>query len=374
MNFHVLELCCFGIAAVPAVLFLINLSAYRRIRFVRTARTPISVLIPARNESANIRATLESVLLSSAVTLEVVVLDDHSTDNTAEIVQEIAAQDLRVRLEQAPPLPNGWCGKQHACHVLAQLARYPILLFVDADVRIASDAIGRIVAFMESHREVALVSGVPRQEVGTFSERLLLPLIHFILLGFLPIHAMRRTLWPALSAGCGQLFVARRDAYEKCGGHAQLRDSLHDGLKLPRVFRSAGFQTDLVDATDLATCRMYHTNSATWQGLIRNAVEAMAAPRTILPFTLLLFVGQVLPWLLLPRNTALIWAAAACTLLPRILASRRFRQPFWGALLHPIAILGLIAVQWISFVRHLSGKPALWKGRAYPTAQSAHTA
>jgi hypothetical protein len=355
-------------------MFLVNLFAYRRIPYARSVRTPISVLIPARNESANIRATLESVLLNRGVPFEVVVLDDHSTDQTAEIVQEIAGRDSRLRLEVAPPLPHGWCGKQHACHVLAGLARCPILLFVDADVRLSAHAISRIAQFMEQHPEVALASGVPRQEVGSFSERLLLPLIHFVLLGFLPIPAMRRTLWPALSAGCGQLFVARRDAYEKCGGHAQLRGSLHDGLKLPRVFRSAGFRTELIDATDLATCRMFQTNTATWQGLIRNAIEAMAAPRTILPFTALLFAGQVLPWLLLPRNLPLIWAAMGCTVVPRILASWRFRQPFWIALLHPAAIVGLLAVQWIAFARYLFGKPALWKGRAYPAAQPVHTA
>ena len=155
-------------------------------------------------------------------------------------------------------MPAGWCGKQHACHVLAQRARHPLLVFIDADVRLAPDALARMAGFME-HSDVALASGVPFQELGTFSERLLIPLIHFILLGFLPMHLMRRTRLPALSAGCGQLFIARRDGYEQCGGHARLRDSLHDGIKLPRIFRRAGFATALFDATDLASCRMYHT-------------------------------------------------------------------------------------------------------------------
>ena len=99
-----------------------------------------------------------------------------------------AASDARVRLEAAPPLPAGWCGKQHACHVLAQLAKNPLLVFMDADVRLAPDALARMAGFMEEN-PVALASGVPRQETGTFSERLLIPLIHFILLGFLPMRA-----------------------------------------------------------------------------------------------------------------------------------------------------------------------------------------
>jgi glycosyltransferase involved in cell wall biosynthesis len=95
----------------------------------------VSLLIPARNESAAIAACVEAGLQSRGVDLEVVVLDDGSEDDTREIVARIAAMDPRVRLKLAPPLPAGWCGKQHACHTLAALARNPVLAFVDADVR-----------------------------------------------------------------------------------------------------------------------------------------------------------------------------------------------------------------------------------------------
>lgn len=110
----------------------------------------------------------------------------------------------------------------------------------------------------DARRYVALASGVPRQELGTFSERLLLPLIHFVLLGYLPMFMMRWTRRAGFSAGCGQLFIAQAEAYHASGGHSAIRATLHDGVKLPRAFRRAGFQTDLLDATDIATCRMYH--------------------------------------------------------------------------------------------------------------------
>ena len=180
-------------------------------------------------------------------------------------------------------------------------------------------------------RGAALASGVPRQELGTLSERLLIPLIHFILLGFLPMRAMRRTRWPSMSAGCGQLFIARRDAYEQCGGHAMLRDSLHDGIKLPRVFRQAGLATDLFDATNLATCRMYHTNADTWRGLGKNATEGLAAPGTILPMTALLLGGQVLPFVLLafaPSLSSSGLALAAVAAVPGLPATTPGRPPF----------------------------------------------
>jgi hypothetical protein len=359
-------------AAIPCALFLLNRFVYRPLpRRSAPARSSVSVLIPARNEENNIRATLEAVLASQGCDFEVVVLDDHSTDRTADYIRQIAARDPRLRLEMAPPLPPGWCGKQYACHTLTQLTYRPLLVFLDADVRLAPDALARMVHFMDE-TGMALASGVPRQQVGTFSERLLIPLIHFILLGFLPMHAMRRTRWPSLSAGCGQLFIARRNAYENCRGHALIRDSLHDGIQLPRVFRRAGLRTGLFDATDLATCRMYQTNVQTWHGLGKNATEGLAAPGTILPMTTLLLGGQVLPFALLTcapllTQPALATAAAAAilALIPRFISVTAFRQPLSGALLHPLGVLALLAIQWHALVRFFLGKPAEWKGRQY---------
>ena len=354
MKVEVFSFIALVLAAIPCGLFVINLLVYRPTPRSRRREeadncdppmnpsphvggNAVSVLIPARNEEQNIRATLESVLASRDAEFEVVVLDDHSTDRTTEIVGEFARHDPRVRLESAPPLPGDWCGKQHACHVLARLARHPLLVFMDADVRLAPDALSRMANFM-AYRRVDLVSGVPHQELGTLSERLLIPQIHFILLGYLPMPFMRWTRRPGFSAGCGQLFVVRRDAYEATGGHAMIRNTLHDGVKLPRLFRRVGFRTDLFDATDIASCRMYHTNGETWRGLGKNATEGLAAPGTILPMTGLLLGGQVLPFVLLIFAGNLSGSAMVATVLagvfayaPRLLAVKIFRQPLGGA-------------------------------------------
>lgn len=382
MILNILAFVALILAALPCGLFLVNLLAYRPLQKTSgrgRSEAGVSVLIPARNEEQNIRATLEAVLSNQGCEFEVIVLDDHSTDDTAAIVNEFTRLDARIRLESAPLLPTGWCGKQHACHVLAQLARFSLFVFIDADVRLAPEALARMARFMQRN-DVALASGVLRQELGTSSERLLIPLIHFILLGFLPMHAMRRHRMPALSAGCGQLFIARRDAYHQCGGHAKLRDSLHDGIKLPRVFRQAGFSTDLFDATDLATCRMYHTNAETWRGLGKNATEGLAAPGTILPMTVFLLGGQVLPFLLLGCEVWLSWfglvfavLAATIAYLPRLIAVRIFHESLGGALLHPFGVLALIAIQWHARLRQIAGQPAVWKGRSYLTTEPAKT-
>lgn len=336
-------------------------------------RPAVSVLIPARNEEGAIGGAIEAALASTGVDLEVVVLDDQSEDRTAEIVRGIATRDPRVRLETAPPLPAGWCGKQHACAMLARHARNPLLLFVDADVRLAPSGLARAAAFLEASG-ADLVSGFPRQVTVTFLERLLIPLMHFILLGFLPMARMRKSRHPAYGAGCGQLFLARREGYEKAGGHSAIRGSLHDGVALPRAFREAGLATDLFDATDVASCRMYHNAGEVWRGLGKNAVEGLASPGKIVPVTALFVLGQVLPPVLLvlallgglpPAAVAPAAVGTLAVYVPRLAAARRFRQPVDGALLQPLGILVFLAIQWTALGRKLLGRPAGWKGRTY---------
>jgi hypothetical protein len=363
------------LAAVPALLFVRNLGLYRPAPpYQETSPCPaVSVLIPARNEERSIVAAVESALASRGVDIEVVVLDDHSEDCTGELVAELERRDPRVRLVPAPPLPDGWCGKQHACWVLGQQARKPLLLFLDADVRLGPEGLARLVRFLDVSR-ADLVSGIPHQETGTWLEKLVIPLIHFILLGFLPLARMRKSRGPAFAAGCGQLFLARRDAYEKMGGHAVIRTTLHDGLRLPRAFRAAGLMTDLCDATDLARCRMYRGAAELWRGLAKNATEGLAAGPVILPASVLLAGGQILPmglalvgpWLDV-SETALMLALGGTFLgyLPRVLAAFCFGQSWSGAALHPLGVAVLLAIQWYAWLCARTGRRPTWKGRAY---------
>jgi hypothetical protein len=365
----------FLLALFPALLFLRNLSLYRRPP-KPSGRERLSVLIPARNEEQSIAACVKAVLASECVDLEVIVLDDHSDDRTAAMVREIQASDSRLRLLSAPPLPQGWCGKQFACWTLAHFAMGPMLCFLDADVQVERDGLARMVAGLRRSR-AQLVSGFPRQITITPLERLLLPLMHFLLLGFLPIDRMRRTLEPSLGAGCGQIFIAEGDAYWKAGGHQAIRESRHDGLALPRAFRRAGLRTDLWDATQVASCRMYRNRHEVICGLLKNATEGLAAPRLIAPFTALLLLGQVMPWPLLiytwlidaPMGVRVLAAAAATSsLIPRVAAVRRFRQPLGPALLHCFGISILLGIEWLAFFRAVFRVPATWKGRSYSTS------
>jgi hypothetical protein len=366
-----------GLAALPAVLYLRNTRLFRPPPAPGgTALSPqVSVLIPARNEQTSIAACVESVLASRGVEIEVIVLDDHSDDRTAAVVREIARKDPRVRLEPAPPLPGGWCGKQHACFALSKFARFPLLTFLDADVRLAPDALARMAAFLDASK-AELVSGFPRQETGTLLEKLLIPLINWLLVCYLPMRPMRKYRLPGLGAGCGQWFMTRRGAYDRVGGHAAVRASLHDGVTLPRAYRKAGLMTDICDATELAVCRMYCSARGVWMGLAKNAREGLGAPGLIWVWTVLLFGGQVLPFALLGfagqmggTEAVLVGTAAGLAYLPRLGAAQRFRQSWLGAVLHPLGILMLLGVQWYAVLRTVIGKPVGWRGRQPPTGE-----
>jgi len=368
---------CF--AGFPCILYFRNVRLFRKPEAPPT-KTPerVSVLIPARNEEAGIAAALEAALANEGVELEVIVLDDASTDRTAEIVRGLADSDDRVKLATAPPLPDGWCGKQHACFHLAQLAEYEVITFLDADVRLGPLALKRMAGFLRTSG-AALVSGFPRQETGSLGEVLIVPLIQWLLLCYLPLNRMRASLQIGLGAGCGQWFLTTAEAYRRVGGHGHplVRASLHDGVKLPRAYRMCGLKTDLCDASADAACRMYRGAAQVWNGFAKNAREGLGAPRFIWIWTLLLALGHLLPFALLtqldplsPIASVLILLAVGLSIAPRIDAALRFRQSRLGAMLHPVAIAGLLTIQWYAAVRTRIGKPVGWKGRLPPTITS----
>lgn len=369
----------FALAAVPLLLITVNLPCFRPpVASCALRRGDVSVLIPARNEAERIGPAIESVLkCAGEADIELLVFDDDSDDETASLVAAIAACDARVTLlaRSAGPL-RGW-GKPLACAELAEHAHGRTLIFMDADVRLENGAIPRIVAALAASN-AAMLSGVPRQLTVSFAERLIVPLIHFVLLGFLPLPAMRRLRSPAFGAACGQLLAVRRDAYFECGGHRAVADRVHDALALARRFREAGYLTDLADFTPLAHCRLYHNAREVLAGFAKNAHEGLGSPLGIVPWTVILLGGQVvwligLPWALIAGYSSLwlpLGLAAAFAVVARALLARRFEPSVKGALQwHSPGMAALVAIQWYAWVRRLAGRPIPWKARLPGTRQ-----
>ncbi len=363
------------LAAIPAFLTVSNLRIFRGPPPMPQGPAPkVSVLVPARNEERAIGRLVADVLASEGVELELVILDDASEDRTAEIVTRLAEADGRVRLVSGKPLPAGWCGKQHACWQLAHEARHDRWVFLDVDVSLARDAIARGVAYLEQHH-LALLSGFPRQETIGLLDWLLLPLIHYVLVGYLPMARARQVNAQSLAAGCGQFFVTRRADYERAGGHQAVAASLHDGVKLPRAYRRVGLVTDIFDATEIASCQMYATSWDVWRGLSKNATEGIGSPATIVPFTVLLGGGSVLPVVVAglgiangfagwpTGGAAVALTAAAVSYVPRVLDAIRFRQSLSSAVVHPLAVSVFLTIQWVALVRKVLGLQTSWRGR-----------
>jgi len=340
----------------------------------------VAVCVPARNEAANIEACVRSILASREVDVRAYVYDDESTDGTGDLVARLAAEDPRVVVVPRRPLPAGWNGKQHACFRMAEhgFAYDPALewfLFTDADVRFEPDCVARALGFALGSKS-ALVSTVPREVTGTAGEMLLVPLIHFVLMCYLPIGRMRSTLDPAASAACGQFILVSRAAYRASGsgndyGHASFKDSMHDGVRFPRAVRRAGMRTDLFDGTESVSCRMYRGLAETWRGFAKNAFEGLGSVGLLVFITVYHLLGQILPWIAVgvaaatgvwSLGAALAGGAIACALLLRLLLARRFRQSMANIPLHPASILVLAAVQWWSLWLHRTGRRG-WKGR-----------
>ena len=371
----------FTISSGALAMTLWNLKLYQRSRPDSPASTEsITVCIPARNEQENIESCIRTVLASDHPSLAVLAYDDQSTDDTRSILSRLHSEDPRVAMCATRPLPTGWVGKQHACDQLGRAATTDWLLFIDADVRLAPDCIRRALN-SAAKLNATMLSTFPRQFTGSIGESLLVPMIHFVLLSYLPFVRMRGTNDPAASAACGQFILIRRRAYLAAGGHASVRDSMHDGVKLPRVVRRAGFHTDLFDGTDVASCRMYNGLGNTWRGFAKNAFEGLGSPILLVLLTALHLLGHVLPWAVLvgiaaaamlnsgsiepfrPMHPVIAAVCVAINLLQRALIARRFGQGVMSAALHPIGIAMMTLVQWHSYILHVSGRRS-WRGRA----------
>jgi hypothetical protein len=334
---------------------------------------PLSILLPVRDEQGQVEAAVRGAC-AQAGDVEVVVLDDGSTDATPEILARLGRELPRLRVVTGTPLPEGWAGKAWACWQLAsEHARHEWLLFVDADVRLRADAAGRALAAARAE-SVPFLTAFPRQITASLGEALVVPLIHLVLLAYLPMWLVRRVSRPSLAAGCGQFILVARDAYLAAGGHRAIRSTLHDGLQLARRMKAAGFAIGLIDGTDLAACRMYAGLAATWRGFARNAYEALGSPAALAAMVIVNAALFVLPFAALPLvvvaegvspASALWGAAAAVAVALRAGLALRFGAPLWTALATPVAVTLMIGIQLHSYVDARLGRRVAWRSRTY---------
>jgi chlorobactene glucosyltransferase len=271
----------------------------------RTSGPRISVIIPARNEAANIETCLRSILGTAYEAIEVIVVDDRSNDGTAAIIEQVARSPearSRVRLVRGVELPAGWFGKPWALVQGCRVASGTILLFTDADTRHEPELIPRCVAALEGEG-VDLVSVLPRQEMVTFWERLVQP--HVILalasrVGGLERINKTRVEWDGIANG--QFILTTRAAYETVGTHEAVKDRVAEDLALAQAYVRHGLNIFLVHGPEYMTTRMYRNLGEVVEGWSKNL--ALGVPLTLPPIPLLRWAAPYLMWL-----PSLAWVA-----------------------------------------------------------------
>lgn len=372
-----------SVVAFVACLVLISLSNWRVLRrmdrYRPAGRLPhVSVLVPARNEEANIGDCVQSLLAQDYPDFEVVVLNDGSTDRTGEILEDLmacrggrpSAPTLRV-LEEAE-LPEGWPGKHWACQQLAEASDGELILFTDADTRHGPQSVRHGVAALEAE-SADLLTAIPHEQTVTWAEQLVVPVVPWSILTFLPLAIAYRLPHAPLSATIGQYMLFRRSAYAHIGGHAAVRSDPVDDMALGRRIKALGLRWRLADATRDVRCRMYQNAGQVCEGFSKNLFAAFG--NRLLPFigvwawlsiVFLLPIGLLLASLLgapVPAlDAAIAFLGVALGLASWGLCHLRFGFPIYLVPLYPVTILlgVFIAFRSVALVRR---RRTTWKGR-----------
>lgn len=368
------------ITAFLVVLLAIALVNYFTFARIRRNSIPLqspraSILIPARNEESTIERCVTSLLQQRYDEFEVIVLNDGSTDTTGEILHQLAANNPHLTVLDGLPLPDGWVGKNWACHQLAEASTGAFLLFTDADTNHTPESLRAAIALMEGSR-LDLLSGVPQQEMITFWEKVIIPMTQFLYFAYLPNTLITRSRNPRFAAFNGQLLLFRRDAYWKIGGHESVRGELIEDLVIGRRTKQHGLRTALATAVETVQCRMYTSLLEIFAGFAKNLVPGFGySLPAVIGFMLATMMLYVAPVVILIVGLALgdyvfelvvlstIQIAVAATI--RGMMAHRFDMGWEQLLLHPLSATMTVVIAANSIRWHFGKKGASWKGRVY---------
>lgn len=363
-----------AIIAIPLVVIslnmLINLMFFPRLSTARSlSSTPfVSVMIPARNEASVIGATIQHWLSQTYPCYEVILLDDHSTDGTGQIARDVAGDDDKLTIISGAPLPDGWMGKNWACHQMAHMAKGDILLFTDADVRWSPDGLSALVADMTA-RNADLYTVWSTQETVTCSERLVVPLMALVILGYLPILAVHHIPLGAFGAANGQCMAWRRGAYQQIGGHERVRGNVLEDVTLARMIKSARMRLRMADGAGLVNCRMYQNWHEVKNGYAKNILAGYGSPLALLLGIIFHWMIFIIPplWLIVAifsgEHVFVPMLLTALGILIRAVSAAFTRQRVRDAVFMPFSalLMTIIAIQAL-YWHYTQGGPT-WKGR-----------
>lgn len=348
--------------AIQFVVAIVNL--FTETHLPHTGKLPdkkISILIPARNEEKNIANLLGDLKKQTLTDLEIIICNDQSEDRTAEIVQEYVNTDTRFSLINSGNLPQGWLGKNFACHSLGRSATGEYLLFLDADVRIDGNLPGDSL-FYSQQSESDLVSIFPMQKIIRMGEWFTVPNMNYILVSLLPLILVRRSPFPSLAAANGQFMLFRSDIYRLLTPHEKMKNDKVEDIAIARYFKKNNFTVSCLLGDERISCRMYSGFSESVNGFSKNVAEFFGGSYTVtVLFWLITTFGFIIILWYMP--VYLIIAYFTMYLLTRVAISLSGKQ---NVLNNVLCILPLQVSMGLFILKSLTNKfynRYSWKGR-----------
>lgn len=324
-------------------------------------RKLVSVLVPARNEEENIGKCLNFILAQDYKNIEVLVLDDQSIDGTSEIAKSFSENHKNIFCIDGEPLPQHWTGKNWACHQLSQKANGHYLLFIDADVELSPKAISSALKILEG-KKAKMLSVFPTQRIKSFGEWLIVPLMNWLLLSFLPLKKVYSSENKSFIAANGQFMLWDRETYFSIGGHQHVANAVVEDMELARKAKQKNKIMILLGG-NIIFCRMYSSFTDAFKGFSKNFYPGFnLKPTTFISFViLLLFLFTVPSAFALTNSNYLI--VIMLIVLSRILISKMSHQNLLlNVILHPIQMIFMLVIG-INSVMSTKLGYAAWKGR-----------
>ena len=355
-----------GFAAVQFVVAVSNLLFQEKLSEKGLSQTgvernDVSVLIPVRNEEKNIGSLLSDLLQAGDNFREIIVFDDESTDGTAEVVSKIASTDSRVHLLTSAGLPEGWLGKNHACHRLALEARGEFFLFLDADVRVKGDLIHRALT-MAMHRRTALLSMFPAQQMLSIGEWLTVPLMNYILLTLLPLPLVLKSGFTSLAAANGQFMLFSRSSYLSTQPHSLFRDNKVEDISIARYFKTHKLPVVCITSDRTLSCRMYQSATEAVNGFSKNVLSFFGnSVVSAALFWLFTTLGIVAVMLAFPYPITLLFILIQ--IVTRLLVSVGSCQNGFMNILLAIPQQWMMGYMMLKALKFKHKKGLTWKGR-----------
>ncbi len=356
-----------------ALILLSNWWAFPRLKdsTASVREVKASLLIPARNEAGVIGATIEGLLRQTYTDFEILILDDHSDDGTCVVAKAAAEGDPRLTVLEGRAIPPGWLPKSWACQQLAAQATGEVLIFSDADVSWSSCALAALLDEFE-RSSADMLAVMPTQRTVSWAERLCVPLMALAIHAYLPVVAVHRTPFRLLAAANGQCMAFTRAAYERLGGHTEVRDNIVEDVGLARRVKGMGLRLRMVEADGLISCRMYCDWRTVREGYAKNILAGFGGAAGLIAGTVFHWLIILVPWALLglgfagseipghPWWTLLLVTAGISV---RSLTALRTGQRVGDGLLLPVSVVLMTCIAAQSLWWHWRFGGPLWKGR-----------